>query len=227
MTPAAEPPPAGVWVARWLSAPRYAVYLTEIRDDPERALALYEWNAQLAAAVFRDLAHVEIALRNAYDAALTAWSSGQAHWTAPGTPLFAPLYRTRGTSRTDVNARSRAALDRARHDAGGPEAPPGKVVAELMFGFWRYLSSAAHEKTLWVPYLNRGFQPGTSRKVVDGAVGRLHNVRNRVAHHEHLLHTDVAGRLADCVQVAALIDPDIALHLAATSRVPELLSGRP
>lgn len=160
MTPAADRPPAGVWVQRWLSAPRYAVYLTEASDDPERALALYEWNAQLAAAVFRDLAHVEIALRNAYDAALTAWSSGEAHWTAPGTPLFAPLYRTRGTSRTDVNARSRAALDRARHDAGGPEAPPGKVVAELMFGFWRYLSSAAHEKTLWVPYLNRGFQPG-------------------------------------------------------------------
>jgi len=226
VTAAAGLPTAGPWVQRWLSAPRYAVYLAAA-GDPERALALYEWNAQLSAAVFRDLAHVEIGLRNAYDTALSARWPGPAHWTAPQTPLFAPLYRTRGGGPTDVNARSRAALERARDDAGGLTAAPGKVVAELMFGFWRYLSSAAHEKTLWVPYLNRAFEAGTSRKDVDGAVGRLHTVRNRVAHHEHLLRTDVAARLTDCVDLTALIDPDIARHLTATTRVPQLLSSRP
>ncbi len=224
---AATGSPVGPWVQRWLSPPGYAVYLTAAAGDPARALALYEWNAQVSAALFRDLAHVEVALRNAYDAALTARWTGTGHWTAAGTPLFAPLYRTRTGGSTDVNARPRDALHRARVGAGGPTAAPGKVVAELTFGFWRYLSSAAHEKTLWVPYLNPAFQPGTNRKTVDAAAGRLHTVRNRVAHHEHLLKTDVAARLGDCLQIADLVDSNIAQHLTATSRVAQLLAGRP
>ena len=226
MTAGSDSPGAGPWVQRWLSDSRYSVYLAAA-GGPDQVLALYEWNAQLRAALFRDLAHVEVALRNAYDAALSAQWTGSAHWTDAGTQLFAPLYRTRGAGPTDVNVRQREALARARSSAGGPAAPPGKVVAELMFGFWRYLSSSAHEKTLWVPYLNAAFEPGTSRKVVDAAAGRLHDVRNRVAHHESLLHTDVAGRLDDCVQLAGLIEPHLVHHLIATSRVPPLLSARP
>ena len=113
-------------------------------------------------------------------------------------------------------------------NAGGTGAPPGKIVAELMFGFWRYLSSAAHEKTLWVPALHRAFPPGTDRALhVDGPVGRLHELRNRVAHHEPLLSTDVAGRLADLTGLAARLDPQLGQYLQATSSVPKLLTARP
>lgn len=97
-----------------------------------------------------------------------------------------------------------------------------------MFGFWRYLSSAAHEKTLWVPALHRAFPSGTDRALhVDGPVGRLHELRNRVAHHEPLLSTDVAGRLADLTGLAARLDPQLGQYLQATSSVPKLLTARP
>ncbi len=225
MTPA-EPPP-GSWVRQWLGGPRYDVFLAAGGGDPERALALYEWNAQLSSALFRDLGHVEVALRNAYDAALRARWTGPGHWTSAGPQLFAPLYRTRGSRRVDINGPPRDALARAVAKVGGPAAQPGKIVAELMFGFWRYLSSAAHEKTLWVPYLFPAFRAGTDRRTVDAAVGRLHEVRNRVAHHEHLLGTDVAGRLDDCLLIAELIDTHVAHHLRATTRIPSLLLSRP
>lgn len=226
-TPSAFPP-AGRWVEAWLSAPRFGVYLAATGADRDRALALYEWNTQLGAALMHDLAHVEVGLRNAYDAALSARWPGPPHWTLAADTVFAPVYRTRGRRRVDINDRPRDSLRHAIANAGGPTAPSGKIVAELMFGFWRYLSSAAHEKTLWVPALHRAFPPGTDRAVhVDGPVGRLHHLRNRVAHHESLLTTDVAGRLADLVGFAARLDPRLGEYLPATSKVAILLATRP
>lgn len=228
MTTPHMPPPAGPWVRRWLSGPRHAVYLTAATGDQDQALALYEWNAQLSAALQHDLAHLEVGLRNAYDAALSGHWPGPPHWTSAGAEVFAPLYRTRGRAQVDVNARSRDALHRAVAAAGGAAAPPGKIVAELMFGFWRYLSSAAREKTLWVPCLHRAFPSGTDRaRDVDGPVGRLHDLRNRVAHHEPLLRTDVPGRLADVIHLATHVDPLLGQHIAATSSVSGLLAARP
>ncbi len=220
-------PGAGPWVQRWLSPPRHAVYLAAAANDPERALALYEWNAQLSAALLRDLAHVEVGLRNAYDTALVGQWPGPPHWTSNGEQVFAPLFRTKSGHRVDVNSKPRESLRRAVASAGGASVPPGKVIAELTFGFWRYLSSAAHEKTLWVRCLYRSFPPGTDRRDVDGPVGRVHNLRNRVAHHEPLLQTNVAARLADLVAIATFLDADLGRHLTATTTVTGLLETRP
>ena len=221
-------PPAGPWVEAWLSGPRFAVYLAATGADRDRALALYEWNAQLSSALMHDLAHVEVGLRNAYDVALSARWPGPPHWTLAADTVFAPVYRTRGRRRVDVNDKPRNSLRHAIANAGGPAAPPGKIVAELMFGFWRYLSSAAHEKTLWVPALHRAFPPGTDRALhVDGPVGRLHDLRNRVAHHEPLLTTDVAGRLVDLISLTGRLDPQLGLYLQRTSTVADLLANRP
>jgi hypothetical protein len=220
-------PPPGPWVERWLSRPRYAVYLAAASGDPARALALYDWNAEISAALLRDLAHVEVGLRNAYDRALIQHWQGPPHWTSAYRVVFPTLYRTRSGRRVDINVKPRESVERALDAAGGPSAPPGKVIAELMFGFWRYLSSAAHEKSLWVPVLHNAFVPGTNRRDVDRPVGRLHQLRNRVAHHEPVLITDVGGRSQDMSTVATLIDPALGRYIAATSRVQVLLSQRP
>jgi hypothetical protein len=41
-------------------------------------------------------------------------------------------------------------VEQARRRCGA-SAPVGKVISELQLGFWRYLTSSAHEKTLWFP----------------------------------------------------------------------------
>jgi hypothetical protein len=228
--PAAKQPEDGPWLERWLSAPRLERYLAATGGDRARALSLYDWNARISAAVLRDLAHFEVGLRNAYDRALTAATpTGQTHWTFASAVVFPPLYRSkrRPAQRTDVNRKPREILDAALEAAGGSSAPSGKVIANLTFGFWRYLSSKAHEKSLWVPYLHAAFPPKTNRSDVDARVGRLHTLRNRVAHHEALLSTNLLAALQDLLWVAERLDPSLAQYISASTDIATLNAFRP
>jgi len=109
----------------------------------------------------------------------------------------------------------------------GPAAPPGKVVAELGFGFWRYLNSSAHEKSLWVPFLHTAYPPGTARKDVDRRISRLNELRNRVAHHEPIFSQPLGSAKQALIYVCALFSTDVATYVQATSSVGQLLKRRP
>lgn len=54
------------WIQRWLSSARWQPYLERSDGNARLALVLYEWNLHLAGAVLHDVAHVEVAIRNAY-----------------------------------------------------------------------------------------------------------------------------------------------------------------
>lgn len=232
-----QPVAAGAWVTRWLSSARFGVYLTAAGGDQDLALELYEWNTDTSSAILHDLAHVEVGLRNAYNTALEQHTTYPQHWTLCGTQAFAPVWRTkrrwdraqgrRVNVQVDVNTKPREHLDRAIREAGGRQAAPGKIVAQLMFGFWRYLSSSAHDVTLWRPYLHHAFPAGTARPDVDIRVGELHELRNRVAHHEPLLTEDLQRKHTLLLELADLIEPSLAAHIKATTRVPVLLTSRP
>lgn len=230
---------AASWIETWLSAPRLSVYLDAAGGDRERALALYEWNTSVAAAFHHDLAHLEVGLRNAYDQALCRGARpGQVHWVFESARHFPPqMHKSANGRRYDANAKSRALIEdavkqatpRSRGAAGGDVRLPasGKVIAELSFGFWRYLSSRRQAEPLWVPYLHTAFRPGTSRHDVDGPVGRLHDLRNRVAHHEPLLATNLVARCADVLTVASLLSDELATYIGANSTCSRLVADRP
>lgn len=221
-------PPPGPWVEQWLSQPRFAVYLRAAGHDRQRALAYYEWNAEVSAAFHHDLAHLEIALRNAYDRALLASTGpGEYHWIFQARRYFPPQWHTAANGvRYDANKTARKNLDEAitKATAGGTTPGPGKVIAELSFGFWRYLSVKRHHDSLWVPYLHRAFRSRVSRRTVDTPVGRLHSLRNRVAHHEPLLALNLTERHTDLLTVAGLISPELRDYIASHSTLPRLLS---
>jgi hypothetical protein len=237
------PQQPGRWVEAWLSPPRFSVYLGAAAGDRQLALSLYECNALVSAAFHHDLAHLEVALRNAYDAAIVANTpAALQHWTTDPSRFFPVRWRVaRDGTRIDANRSPREQIERAVR-AAGPGAPPGKVIAELMFGFWRYLSITAHHHPLWIPYLHNAFATGTSRPAVDRPVGRLHLLRNRIAHHEPLLRRNRAtGVLSlttqhlvalhgDLLTVADLISANLRDYIAATSAVREqidTISRRP
>ncbi|MBF4138171.1 hypothetical protein [Streptomyces albidoflavus] len=232
MTHVSPAPGAGPWVEAWLSPARFGVYLYETGGDRARALELYRWNSELSCAVLRDLGHFEVALRNAYATALDATWSGPGHWLDdPASPLRAPLLRTkrggpRGPRQVDINDKPRRAIDAAR-SRYGVQALPGKIIADLSLGLWRYLSSSAHEKTLWVPHLHRAFPAGTNRATVDRKIGDLHGLRNRAAHWEPLLAAPLARRMGDLVWVAGLLSPELADFVQHHSEVAVLLAKRP
>ena len=74
-----------------IPTPRFQTYLAAANQDPEKALALYQWNIDVAAAVTSTLAIVEVALRDTIDQQLREWNTiqgGTHEWiTRPQVPL--------------------------------------------------------------------------------------------------------------------------------------------
>jgi hypothetical protein len=185
--------------------------------DLAAAIALYEWNAQVSAALGETLGHLEVLLRNAIHDELTAWSvrrfADPRWYLNPGGFLFAE-------ERADVaKARARAVRD-GRHET------PGRIVAELNLGFWRFLLSRRYDRGLWHPCLHRTF-PRQRRKAVYDAVRTLHDARNRMAHHEPMFNRPVSDLRRTAIQVADWICPVTRSWIETRCRVPELLGCRP
>jgi hypothetical protein len=202
---------------RYLSPERLAPYVPAA-GGLDAAEELYGWNLAASGALYEVLGAFEVMLRNALHAQLTAWQGQLA-----GAWYDDPRRVLSEKSREDVQA----ARDRVRR-LDRPETP-GRVVAELGFGFWRFLLAGQYEKTLWTPHLRHGFphlRPQSRRDVHD-RVARLNRLRNRVAHHEPIHGRDLAGDHADLLAVAAWMHPTVAEWIADLSRVPAVLASRP
>jgi hypothetical protein len=139
----------------------------------------------VSAAFHRDIAHLEVGLRSAYNRAIvTRTPAGLSHWTTDPYRLFPVRWRAAAlvsTRTAPLASRSNAPFvkrDRVH--------PPGKVIAELMFGFWRYLSTTAHHDALWIPTCTpHSRRARAAARLIDRWAG--YQLRNRIAHHEPLL----------------------------------------
>jgi hypothetical protein len=118
--------------------------------------------------------------------------------------------------------------DARRHaTANGRAETAGRVVAELPFGFWRYLLASRYERTLWRTRLYRAFPGQGRRQAVYAKFAGLHQLRNRVAHHEPVHNRPLARLQDDALLVAEWTCPATRTWIAARSAVPRLLASRP
>ncbi|MCJ1702632.1 Abi-like protein [Rathayibacter sp. PhB185] len=228
------PSSAESWIVDWLTVERLAKYVRAAGGDHSRALAFYEWNARLSAELLHDLGHLEVGLRNAYDRALLAHPGIRGgDWIEQASfEQLLPVHRSLDSHGVpqDKNATPRAAIKTARRYArytAGGRTPRGKVIAELMFGFWTYLSDGLHEKTLWVPALNRAYRPGTDRVKIHAALTDLRDVRNRLAHNESVFDRRPENIRRSLVFVARSLSPDLRDQILSTSRASDAISARP
>ncbi len=111
--------------------------------------------------------------------------------------------------------------------SGNTTPVPGKVIAEVMFGFWTYLTSNAHEKTIWVPYLHKAYPGKTDRRKIHQTLYELREFRNRVAHHEPLLVGSEFERRKIISVASRLLPKDAFSHLTQNSEVLKILADRP
>lgn len=207
-------------LAKLITRERLGSYLDASGGDLSRALKLYDWNIDLAASALSLTAMVEITLRNALDAQMVEWAktrSAEPWWeVAPLDPQ----------GKKDVAA----AIRRARR--GGRQLTHGAVVAELNFGFWRYLMSRKYLTTLWIPALHRAF-PGTrldanaAQRCLERDVQTLLFLRNRAAHHEPLLRRDLADDLSRARRVMDAVDPVALTWLSTRERLSTTAAARP
>jgi hypothetical protein len=182
-------------IERAVSRERLKRYLTATAQNLGEAVSLYEQNAALSEMTFGLLHCLEIAVRNSMHDRLSA------HFGTPRWFRVAPLSTY---SQDKINA--------AIHDAGGPTASPGKVVAELMFGFWTDLTAQRYHWSLWQPCLSAAFpHVRLARPLIHRRLEDIRWLRNRVAHHEPIMtshgvlyvghHRQVSlQQLAECVE---------------------------
>jgi hypothetical protein len=227
---------------RLISPHRFATYLADVGGDRERAVALYHWTGKLAGAWTEDLRCLEIIFRNTVHNALTAHHSALGN-RAAGVAWFD---NPKWVKHHWWNAAAQTSLDDARRRAGHlpPSFPkPDAVVAELGFGFWRYVVSARYEQSFWVPVLDAVFAAvpaptaARRRERLEANVKVLHKLRNRIAHHEPIFKpttfygSGVVYSAADqsemLFEVLDWIDPGLATWARSNSSVGALLARRP
>ncbi|MFI5541562.1 hypothetical protein ACIA5H_34785 [Nocardia sp. NPDC051900] len=208
---------------RFLSAGRFDRY-AQVAGSDAAGERLYEWNQLVAGAWHETLGSFEIVLRNALDAQLVTYHqrvhNGNGDWyTDPRMPW--------GTN-TRLAQSIRKARGRATLNNTIPEVH-GKVVAELTFGFWRYTLANTYQSTLWAQAYRRAFprlRPQRRTSVYD-PITRLHELRNRVAHHEPIHTLDHDALLTELTEVLTWNDPAAAAWVGTTSRIPAVLKTRP
>ena len=174
-------------VQAWLSAPRYEGYLSVSNGDDATAFNLYLWNIGLAQAVLKDVSFFEIALRNAYDRAISSSWSGTGHWLFDSaSPVRRPILRTNKRGQVnDANRLNRNAIDHLKNGLR-EGATPDDVISNLTLGFWAHMTDRSHERDLWIPCIHKAWPRGTLRANVNDRIASINVVRNRAAHHEHL-----------------------------------------
>jgi hypothetical protein len=220
---ASAPPPNLALIEHHLSPARLGPYIAEA-GSVEQALQLYQWNAAISAALFELIGYSEVILRNALTTQLSQLRINAGDPTGEWftiTRWFQPSWTT---PMIDSITRAR----RSAQQASGV-VTEGKMVAELTFGFWRFLLTARYEASLWTPALRHAFTSGLSRRTVHDTVEHINMLRNRIAHHEPIFQRPLADDLAAITTLLHWISPPAAdWAIAATSqRLDPLMNSRP
>lgn len=214
-------------IADRLTRERLSSYIAAA-GDVEHALKLYDWNSAVSGAFYEDIGRLEVLLRNTIDGALVGLGDARGWQVA--------WYRRRKLFPGKHGARALEDIDDAlrRATKGGVAESHGKVIAELNFGFWRYMCSRAYLTSLWVPAIAAEFaghpdsaDPRVVRRDVEDRVQRIHFLRNRIAHHEPIHRRALQQDHDDLIEIVSWICADSAEWVTQTSRVSGVLADRP
>lgn len=205
-------------VERYVTADRLGPYLSEAAGDFDKAEKLYIWNLRMAGALHEALGVFEIVIRNALCEQLRNW-----HGQLAGSWLDDPRGVLERNRIDQIEDARRFLIDR------GKTATEGRVVAELPFGFWRYLLTRRYEHSLWTPHLRKAFplMKPQNRDKLYLQLDSLHALRNRVAHHEPVHKHALALKHKQMVDIVSWVDADMGSWLVGISRVPKMLQVKP
>jgi hypothetical protein len=233
--PAAHQKPIELVLQHRISPERLAPY---IRETPtlHEAIRLYRWNIDLSGAVYEALHVFEVVLRNAMDEQLCRWNASQ---TNPDTGrlhssdwLIEPsalLLRVAGRDIPD--ARRRALKSTTRRPHGQREPLHEDILAAMSLGTWRFILPGRHDagkQRLWDEAVHKAF-PHLRRtpRELERAVEGVYQLRNRVAHLEPIINSNVRAQLTNMRTVIGAIDPQLLSWFTSTERISSTLTLRP
>lgn len=184
---------------------RLSPYLRHTGGDRDLAIRFYLWNIALCESLYPLLNLSEVTLRNRFHAELSN-AFGHQDW------FDAPWLDPRDAAKV---AEAKQKIQRHRMSP-----TPGRVVAELTFGFWTSLLDVRYErnKTLWPQLAPKIFRSAPrklrTRKDQSRYASQIRALRNRVFHHEPIWHwADLATQVRESETWLLWLHPDVArLH---------------
>jgi hypothetical protein len=202
------------------SPPRMLAYLLQFGQGEKMAAELYVWNTDISAAFWRDLAFVEVALRNCISRQL------EIRYRKLGTNqpwIFDPIGEL-----SIGNRKTMEHLNRAMSQVlfNGRAVSESQVISELPFGFWHLLLSKRF-RYLW-PEIAEGFLGLETRSPdrLSLLVSDLRTLRNRIGHHHAITKLDLEKNSTQMMELAHLIDPEFGTWVLSQSQVRRLLQYR-
>lgn len=162
-------------IVTMLSHPRFKRYMDATQNDIEQAFKLYRKNQIISESLYVPLQNLEVSLRNAiHHTLMVHW--GTDWYDQPINPLL----------KWQINKVAKAKWDISRR---GQRLDPGRVIAELTFGFWAGMFDGYFEHRLWHRGLLEFVFPHAPRSFLSASRLRpklesIRELRNRIFHHE-------------------------------------------
>jgi hypothetical protein len=181
----------------------------------------YLWNIELSEALYPCLQTFEVALRNSIHDALT-YHFGTEFWFDEG--ILLDWQQTTLQEAKDQLETYKKPLE------------PGRIVAELAFGFWSSMFNSPYEESLWhangaalidtvFPNLPRTLR---TRKKLSHHIERIRRLRNRVFHYEPIWNkSDLDARHRQIHEALAWISPEMRAVMALCDRFDDVFQSRP
>ncbi len=207
-------------LAALMSPERLRPYLDEARDSKALAADLYAWNIEIGGAMWDLLVYLEVAVRNSMARQLQdlRLRASPRHGQIPCWFNFSAWF----------TPRQRECIQDAKDSARDKGLTPGRVVAQLSFGFWVSLLDPGHTHTLWVPALRNAFPGSTGNsRDVHGQMRWVNELRNDIAHHNRIYQRDILQAEEKVLRTAQWIDSALADWMASVSTVREVNARRP
>ena len=189
--------------------------LIDLTNHEAIAIDLHQATLELGCDLMKIIATVEIALRNAVFANL-AQHFGVANWLQQPPVAFcwkeperkkvaAAIDSAKRAQYAKLNQAGKAQLEALAYPQGRPAnishlkrakdrrkhiaVSDGKVIAELTLYFWKRLYGPEYEQSLWRTSLKRTFpDKKLTRAAIAAQLEIIYQSRNRLAHHEPVLH---------------------------------------
>jgi hypothetical protein len=179
-------------------------------------MALYAWAGQMASSLFELVAHLEVMVRNAMDDALAD------HFDDAGCGI--PWFLRTPPATAEIGDAVERVRDRLRQQNRDTRH---QIIAGLTFGFWSGMLGRKHEE-LWRSALRHAFpRSDGTRKQVGVELEAIRKLRNRLAHHDSILHVDIPFEVHRIHRVASFLGEDAATWLETVDRTGATYRQRP
>lgn len=217
-------------IATHISRERLDAYARRVSnpDDKVEVLAYYLWNTALGQSLYPTIQTLEISVRNGLHAAISSAYGTDSWFDDPRGPALQPWQRDL------VNKAKRELIKRDHRRLGTPPPPlpnPGRIIAELNFGFWVGFFNDDYDPSrhpLWrgalllntfpqlppdEPFGKRNRQVYRNRRALSVRLNRILRLRNRISHHEPIWYwkappvSNLGEQHVEVLEILSWIDP--------------------